>query len=403
MAIKPLSVAQVNRYIGRLIQRDALLKEISVQGEISNLKHHHSGHTYFSLKDDQSKINCFLHQRDREKFRYVLEEGMEIIAFGFITTYEKGGTYSLWVKGITVEGEGNLSLAFEKLKEKLKAEGLFDREIKKELPFFPRKIGIITAEGGAAIEDMVKIIESKNQVVKILFYPALVQGDRAAEDLARGIDRLNEVHPELDLIILGRGGGSTEDLWAFNEEILARAIFRSAIPILSAVGHETDVTIADFVADRRGETPTAAAEMAVPDIQALKDHVRGQGVQLEERMALLLEKKEKQVHRYQWQVFHQVLQQRMTALEGRIQHYGQVLQQGMTDKIRVLEQRLTLANHRIQEGNPLAVMERGYGAVADSEGRPIKTIQAVEVGQDIGVTLCDGQLEAQVKKIRSKS
>ena len=276
MALRPVSVTQLNEYIGRILQTDPLLGNISVTGEISNLKYHSSGHVYFSMVDDKSKVNCFLPASYAEHMRYQLGDGMEIIVRGYINVFKKGGTYTLFVRNIEISGEGNLAAAFMLLKEKLEKEGLFDPAHKKPLPTFPRKLGIITSETGAAVRDIIKIIKSRTHMTDILVFPVLVQGEGAAADIAGMIDLVNEQFgEELELLIVGRGGGSMEDLWAFNEEIVARAIFRSQIPIISAVGHEIDFTIADFVADCRAATPTAAAEMAVPDTEKLRERLDG--------------------------------------------------------------------------------------------------------------------------------
>ena len=266
MAVKPVKVSQLNGYIKRILQTDPILGNVSVVGEISNLKFHGSGHVYFSMKDEGSRLNCFLPSERAESLRYELSEGMEITASGYIYLYERGGSYSLNIRDIEVAGLGNLSIAFEKLKEKLGKEGLFDAEHKKEIPFFPEKIAVVTSESGAAIRDILKIIKNKNNYVDILIYPVLVQGPAAAGEIAEAICDINENCPDVDTIIVGRGGGAMEELWAFNEEIVARSIYNSNIPVISAVGHETDVTISDFVADRRAETPTAAANLAVPDL-----------------------------------------------------------------------------------------------------------------------------------------
>ena len=259
MAIKPVKVSQLNGYIKRILQTDPLLGNVSVIGEISNLKFHGSGHVYFSMKDEGSRLNCFLPADRAQNLRYELSEGMEITASGYIYLYERGGSYSLNIRDIEVAGLGNLSIAFEKLKAKLEAEGLFDKEHKKEIPFFPEKIAVVTSETGAAVRDILKIIKSRNNYVDVLIYPVLVQGPSAAGEIAHAIADINEKWPDIDTIITGRGGGAMEELWAFNEEIVARSIYASKIPVISAVGHETDFTIADFVADRRAETPTAAA------------------------------------------------------------------------------------------------------------------------------------------------
>ena len=232
MAIKPVSVSQLNGYIKRILQTDPLLGNVSVTGEISNLKFHGSGHVYFSMKDAASKLSCFLPAQRASSLRYELSEGMEITASGYIYLYERGGSYSLNIKDIEVAGIGNLSIAFEKLKEKLDKEGIFDPALKKPIPFFPEKIAVITSETGAAIRDILKIIKTKNNYVDILIYPVLVQGPEAAGQIAEAIYDVNRRRPETDTIITGRGGGAMEELWAFNEEIVARSIYESKIPVI---------------------------------------------------------------------------------------------------------------------------------------------------------------------------
>ena len=265
MALKPVTVSQLNEYISRILSTDPLLGNISVKGEISNLKYHSSGHVYFSMIDDSSKINCFLPASYARNLNFQLGDGMEITVHGYINVYKKGGAYTLFIRTTEVSGEGNLSLAFELLKNKLEQEGLFDPAHKKRIPEFPRKVGVVTSATGAAVRDIIKIISSRTKLVDVTVFPVLVQGSEAAANMADTLDMINEKFRDIDVLILGRGGGSSEDLWAFNEEKLARAVYRSDIPIISAVGHETDFSICDFVADLRAETPTAAAEIAVPD------------------------------------------------------------------------------------------------------------------------------------------
>ena len=251
MAIKPIKVSQLNSYIKRVLQLDPLLSNVSVIGEVSNLKKHSSGHVYFTMKDEASKVNCFLPNDVLNNLNFELAEDMEITASGHIYLYERGGTYSLNVKDIKIEGLGNLGIAFENLKKKLAEEGLFDDKLKKQIPFFPRNIAVVTSETGAAINDIITIIKKRNNVVNILIYPVLVQGPNAAREISKAIDEINDKLSYFDLIITGRGGGSMEELWAFNEEVVARSIFNSKIPVISAVGHETAFTISDFVADKK--------------------------------------------------------------------------------------------------------------------------------------------------------
>ncbi len=243
MALKPVSVTQLNEYISRVLTTDPLLGNIRVTGEITNLKYHSTGHVYFSIADENSKINCFFPVSYVKNLRIKLYDGLKVIINGYINVYKKGGTYTLFVRSIESCGEGDLAAAFELLKKKLDAEGLFAQEHKKPIPAFPRKIGIVTSETGAALQDILKIIKGRTSLVDILIFPVLVQGPDAAADIASALDRINETFHDIDTLIVGRGGGSAEDLWPFNEECVARAIYRSRIPVISAVGHEIDFTI----------------------------------------------------------------------------------------------------------------------------------------------------------------
>ncbi|HED24818.1 MAG TPA: exodeoxyribonuclease VII large subunit, partial [Firmicutes bacterium] len=267
--IRIYQVSEINRYIKGLLQGDPVLQDIRVAGELSNFKHHRSGHMYFTLKDGNSSLRCVFFKRDNQRCPFRPEDGLGVVAHGNISIYEPDGVYQLYVQEMEPAGMGSLFLAFEQLKRKLEAEGLFRAELKKDIPFLPRKIAVITSPTGAALQDIITTLQKRSPQVDILVVESLVQGPAAAEDIERAIDLVNK-RPDIDLIILARGGGSLEDLWPFNEERVARAIHRSLIPIISAVGHETDFTIADFAADLRAPTPTAGAQAAVPDSAELK-------------------------------------------------------------------------------------------------------------------------------------
>ncbi len=374
MALKPFRVSQVNGYIKRIIQSDPILSNVSIIGEISNLKYHNSGHVYFTLKDEDSKLNCFLSFEALQSLHYELSDGMEITASGYLSVYERGGSYSLNVRDITLAGIGNLSIAFEKLKKKLEAEGIFDEKYKKQLPFFPKKIGIITSPTGAAVRDIIKIIKSKNTYADIVIYPCLVQGPDAAKDIAESIEAVNQKFPEIDILIIGRGGGSMEELWPFNEEAVARSIFKSAIPVISAVGHETDFTISDFVADRRAETPTAAAHLAVPDTFELENACRNLILSLKQGLSRRLEYAEIQVRMNDQKNLMEFLKNRLKYEELRLYH--------QKEKLDTL--------------SPLAVMERGYSILTDEQGNFINKVSSVEIGSKIQLRLKSGRLDCTV-------
>lgn len=403
MAIKPVKVSQLNGYIKRILQTDPLLGNVSVVGEVSNLKFHGSGHVYFSMKDENSRLNCFLPSERVKDLRYQLSEGMEITASGYIYLYERGGSYSLNIRDIEVAGLGNLSLAFEELKKKLEAEGLFDQKHKKDIPFFPEKIAVVTSETGAAIRDILKIIKSKNNHVDVLIYPVLVQGPAAAGEIAEAIMRINEELPEVDTIIAGRGGGAMEDLWAFNEENVARSIFASQIPVISAVGHETDFTISDFVADRRAETPTAAAHIAVPDIQELKAYVLDLKETLRHSLESCLRYKETQLGALDFAAFRRELESRIVMEQMRLDN----IKVENFHQIEVLidehEKKIELLKASIQSLDPMAIMGRGYAAVTDRKGALIGSIDQLLPEDDVTLVLKDGQANCTVNQVRRDS
>lgn len=403
MAIKPVKVSQLNGYIKRILQTDPLLGNVSVVGEVSNLKFHGSGHVYFSMKDENSRLNCFLPSERVKALRYQLSEGMEITASGYIYLYERGGSYSLNIRDIEVAGLGNLSLAFEELKKKLEAEGLFDQKHKKDIPFFPEKIAVVTSETGAAIRDILKIIKSKNNHVDVLIYPVLVQGPAAAGEIAEAIMRINEELPEVDTIIAGRGGGAMEDLWAFNEENVARSIFASRIPVISAVGHETDFTISDFVADRRAETPTAAAHIAVPDIQELKAYVLDLKETLRHSLESCLRYKETQLSALDFAAFRRELESRIVMEQMRLDN----IKVENFHQIEVLidehEKKIELLKASIQSLDPMTIMGRGYAAVTDRKGALIGSIDQLLPEDDVTLVLKDGQANCTVNQVRRDS
>ena len=371
MALKPVSVSQLNDYISRVLMTDPLLGNISVTGEISNLKYHSTGHVYFSINDANSKINCFFPSSYVRNLNYELGDGLEVIINGYINVYKKGGTYTLFVRSVTVAGEGNLAMAFQLMKDKLDSEGLFNHEHKKPIPTFPRRIGIVTSETGAAVQDILKIITSRNNLVNITIFPVQVQGNGAAADIAAMLDRIN-ADPEcadIDTLIVGRGGGSTEDLWAFNEEVVARAIFRSKIPVISAVGHEIDFTISDFVADKRAETPTAAAEMAVPDLSEIRRRLE------KSRDDLLVQLNNKV--RFDQLTMDNIMADIRRNLEMRIYEY---------------QRQLETAKLILEENNPKKILGKGYSILEDEDGKVISSAKDFVPGRSYKLTFRDGSV-----------
>ena len=403
MAIKPVKVSQLNGYIKRILQTDPLLGNVSVIGEISNLKFHGSGHVYFSMKDEGGRLNCFLPADRAESLRYELSEGMEITASGYIYLYERGGSYSLNIRDIEVSGLGNLSIAFEKLKAKLEAEGLFAADHKKEIPFFPEKIAVVTSETGAAVRDILKIIKSRNHYVDVLVYPVLVQGSYAAGQIAQAIDDINEKWPQIDTIIVGRGGGAMEELWAFNEEVVARSIFASKIPVISAVGHETDFTIADFAADRRAETPTAAAHMAVPDIEELKAYTAGLRENLQTAFQSTLRHKAMRLESLNFEAFKRDLESRITMEQMRLDTIKTENLHRVSRRVEQCEKEIRLLRESLDALNPKAILKRGYGAVLDGNGTFVRTAGQIKNGDSLTIALSDGEIDCIAEEVRRGS
>jgi len=403
MAIKPIKVSQLNGYIKRVLQSDPLLGNVSVIGEISNLKNHGSGHIYFTLKDEQSKINCFLGADMLKDIRFELAEGMEITATGYIYIYERGGTYSLNIRDIQVEGTGNLSVAFEKLKEKLAKEGLFDEKYKKPIVSFPYNIAVITSETGAAVKDIIKIIKNKNDIVNVMIFPVLVQGPNAAGEISEAIYKVNELYPQTDTIIIGRGGGSMEELWAFNEEIVARSIFASKIPVISAVGHEIDFTISDFVADKRAETPTAAAQMAVPDISELKEYI----ITMKDSIHHLLGNK---MNYYEMSIAQHNVESLRAGLADRIDnaiYRSDNLKNEMKVKVFTIlneyKNTVEMSKQMLESLNPTDILKRGYAAITDKDGFIRSSVKYFSKGDSLTASFIDGIIDCRVEEIRGEN
>ena len=377
MALKPVTVTQLNEYISRVLGTDPLLSNISVTGEISNLKFHSSGHVYFSMIDQSSKVNCFLPASCFRILAYTLGDGLNVTVRGYINVYKKGGAYTLFIRELEVAGEGDLSTAFELLKKKLQEEGLFDPSFKNKLPAFPKKIGILTSKTGAAVRDMVKIIQSRTKAVDVIIFPVPVQGTGAAAQMADMLDHVNENFYDIDTLIIGRGGGSAEDLWPFNEEVLARAIFRSRIPVISAVGHEIDFSISDFVADLRAETPTAAAEKAVPD---------------DSQIIRSLDTYRSQLN---------------SALKNKVMYHQMSLKSCIQDMRSVLIRRIDRSEHEIkqnlitlEENNPSNILSKGYTFMEGPDGKVLASVSDMEEGGRYRIYFRDGTVEVTVSEIK---
>ncbi|MFV9510787.1 exodeoxyribonuclease VII large subunit [Tepidibacillus sp. LV47] len=441
------SVSELTNYIKNLLDEDPILQEIWIRGEISNFTHHASGHMYFTLKDENSRIKAVMFTRNNRLLRFIPKNGTKVICRGYVSIFERDGQYQIYVQEMQPDGIGQLYLAYEQLKQKLENEGLFDPRKKKPLPPYPKTIGIITSPTGAAIRDIITTIQRRYPIVNLLLIPVLVQGEEAAQSIAQAIETFNR-YGKVDLLIVGRGGGSIEELWAFNEEIVARSIDQSQIPIISAVGHETDFTIADFVADVRAATPTAAAELAVPHIDELKVHVAYLTKRLERQLLKELEQaKNSFYHLLRSTVFRRPKQQwneysqRLDRIEEKLKYallknisikkenfttiHHRLLQERPNQKIKYAketvtrlkkqliremkvykkryEEQLAMKLAKLDALSPLKVLQRGY-AVLYNENRSslIRSVKHVNLGDIIHLDLWDGSLDCQVWGLEEK-
>lgn len=398
MKIRVLEVSEVNEYIKKVFLDDPILNSVKVRGEISNFKIHSSGHVYLTLKDNKSKIRCMIYRSDYNK-DLELDNGSKIVADGYISNYVSDGSYQLYMKNVSLEGVGNLYLDFLKLKEKLDKEGLFSNYYKKHIPRFPKSIGVVTSETGAVIRDIINVISRRYPKVAIKLYPALVQGKDSVSSLIAGINFFNLEYP-VDTIIIGRGGGSLEELWSFNDEDLARAIFASSIPVISAVGHETDFTICDFVSDERAPTPSAAAEIATPN---LADLLREQDL-MAKRMTnsinnrIILEKHRlrSSMDRFSQYADRYMLGDRYIALDMILDK----IDSSFTKYIQKKREEMNLYGVKMSSLNPFSIFDRGY-SIAEKEGRIVSTIRDIDQGDKLKINLKDGKLDCQVVDIEA--
>ena len=391
----PLTVKELNLYVKDLIDRDDFLNNVYVKGEISNFKKHYTGHLYFTLKDNDALIKCVCFKSYTGNIKFEPQDGMQVLVFGQVAVYERDGVYQLYVKAMEQDGVGALYEAYEKLKLKLSEQGLFDEEHKKSIPVLPKAIGVVTSQTGAVIRDIINVTTRRYPNVNIKLYPAKVQGEGAAETIAEGIEYFNEAQ-NVDTIIIGRGGGSLEDLWPFNEEIVAHAIYDSKIPIISAVGHETDFTIADFVADLRAPTPSAAGELAVPDLEEVKWKIQN----FRHRLSNALSKKVETLKlRLKRAKSSKVMQDPVSMLnERRLKLDGYLKQIASAIKLEVKNKRLKLVKDvSLLDGlSPLKTLVRGYSIVENKEGKLIKSVKDLNKNDEIKITLNDGNVEAKV-------
>lgn len=392
-----VTVTALNQYISALMTNDEILSGIAVRGEISNCKPHPSGHLYFSLKDDGGVLRCVAFRSSASRLTFVPSDGMKVIATGYVNVYQPTGQYQLYVRSMMPDGQGDLYAAFEKLKAKLAGEGLFDESRKKPIPKFPRTIGVVTSSSGAAVEDIINITTRRYPLAKLILYPVLVQGADAPADLIRAV-RYFDAHPT-DVLIIGRGGGSMEDLWCFNDEELARTISACRVPVISAVGHETDFTICDFVADLRAPTPSAAAELAVPDKRELYERVsafRQKAISaLRARAQLVKTRLARYAESSVMQYPDRLLTPYMTALTTADER----LRGAIGQRLDGAKHSLSLVAEKLHGLSPLAVLSRGYGAVSDENGRTVTRAGDLRAGDRVQIRFTDGSADAQISHV----
>ena len=398
---KIYTVSQVNSYVRRLFEDDFILRGIYIKGELSNCKYHSSGHLYFSLKDEHGVISAVMWRSDAANLKFRLEDGKQVVVHGNISVYEAGGKYQIYAKTVEDAGKGDLAVRFEELKKKLEEMGMFSAEYKKPVPAFSYRIGVVTAETGAVIRDIYNVASRRNPWCQILLYPSLVQGEGAAEQIARGIEFLSGTG--VDTIIIGRGGGSMEDLWAFNEEVVARAIFQCETPVISAVGHETDFTIADFVADLRAPTPSAAAELAVFDYNQFEKDLSDWKYTLKLHISRKLEENRHLVKNYSLKMETLSPANQLLQKKQQLQDRADLVSSLFTEKFDAAKQRSALQAERLSGLSPLKRLSAGYAYAQDSSGRALKSIRQVKEGAVIRIHVTDGQMDAEVKTIQEVS
>ncbi|MFA9397675.1 MAG: exodeoxyribonuclease VII large subunit [Clostridiaceae bacterium] len=395
MIIKTLSVSEINNYVKKLFDYDYILKNVSIKGEISNLKMHSSGHIYFSLKDENSKINCIMFKTDAKYIKFDLENGINVLVKGRISVYNKEGTYQLYANEIKPDGIGELYLSYEKLKNKLASEGLFDERYKLNIPKYPQKIAVITSPTGAAIRDIINVIKRRNTNVEICIFGALVQGMNGAQSIVNAIEKVNSIKG-YDMIILSRGGGSLEELWCFNEEIVAYSIFNSKIPIITGVGHETDFTIADFVSDLRAPTPSAAAELAVPmktdlenDIKNIRNHLTNMINNIINYQKENLNSKKNTIKLYSPEnyIANEML---------KIENYNKSIENIIKRKTIIEKSKLEGLNSLLNAHNPLNVLNKGYSLVTDNKNKVVSDVSYLNSLDEINITVKNGTTKLKI-------
>lgn len=394
------SVAQVNSYIKNMFAQDFLLRRLSVKGEVSNCKYHSSGHIYFTLKDSGGTLQAVMFASQRRGLNFKLAEGQQVVVKGTVDVYERDGKYQLYASEIELSGRGDLYLRFEKLLKELEEMGMFDPQYKRPIPRFAKTVGIVTAPTGAAIRDIMNIAHRRNPYVQLILYPALVQGDGAKDSIVKGIRTLDAMG--LDVLIVGRGGGSIEDLWAFNEEEVARAIFACNTPVISAVGHQTDTTISDYVADLRAPTPSAAAELAVFDVQLVEKWLMDYGTQMRRQLELRLNQMRTRLMHDEEKLRYLNPRAKLKENEKRLDELGAALERRMQATLEQKRHTLALLSGRLDGMSPLKKLAQGYSYVEDAGGHALTDADTVQIGEALSIHLYRGSLKAAVTEIRKQ-
>ena len=401
MARNIYTVKQVNSYIKNMFTQDFMLNRIYVKGEVSNCKYHTSGHIYFSLKDESGTIACVMFAGQRGGLSFHMREGQQIIVLGSVNVYERTGSYQLYAQEIRLDGEGTLYEKYQMLKQELEEMGMFAPEYKKAIPRYAKRIGVVTAPTGAAVRDIMNISARRNPYVQLLLYPAQVQGEGAKESIVRGIRMLETKN--VDVIIVGRGGGSIEDLWAFNDECVARAIFDCQVPVISAVGHETDVTIADYVADLRAPTPSAAAELAVWDYRQLQGYLDECRLRMNRSMTGTIRINRLRLKELDVRLSYLHPRHKLQDQQQRLIELEEELRTLMRDRVKEARHRLAIQIEKLNGLSPVRKLNQGFAYVEEADGGVVKSIRQVEKGDELTVYVTDGLIRTSVKAVQKKT
>ena len=393
------TVSKINAYIKNMFRQDYVLSRVSVKGEISNCKYHTSGHIYFTLKDEGGTLSAIMFATQAKSLSFHLSDGMQVIVSGRIEVYERDGKYQLYANSIVQDGIGDLYKKFEELKRQFRDMGYFESEYKRPIPYFSKKIGIVTASTGAAIHDIMNISYRRNPYVSLVLYPALVQGEGAASSIVSGIEKLDTMG--MDVIIVGRGGGSIEDLWAFNEECVAEAIFNAKTPIISAVGHETDFTIADFVADLRAPTPSAAAELAVADIHQIENRIAGYEELVNKAFMKVISQKRAVIDNYSMRLKYLNPLSRINEKRITLDRLKERLDDNMSKLLKDYRHKLEVYASRLHGVSPLEKLGQGYSCTQNENGVPVTSVSNISLGDIITTTLKDGEIISQIKEVKN--